>query len=449
MISDMLGSINPEFARGQDTTLLKGILDDTARRLDRGEIQDELIAAELHLVIGQAYLGIGMWSLADEHLPTALEIRTRILGEEDPATLDAVQAFIALRGQQGQGATLEEMARTNLERRRRVLGREHRDTLRSMAALASVYGTAGSVEQAVPLARETLALRKRVLGDDDPDTLESMVQVAIAEIVSGRTDEAATRLQEVLDRRLALLGENHPATLIAQDYLARLRELTHEYEEALALRVKTVEIAPGLIGEANPHTLNLRSQLAALYVKMGRYQDACSVYETDVNERRRFAGVSRRPPLWAAMKGLGTCYEMLGRDAAASDVYRDLLDHLTVDADDDSASPMELATVAWVHLRPIDEIHNPSRALRFAERAVELVQSRGGAPRNPQFHRMLDTLASAQHQTGDTITAVETERLAIASVRDTVQLELLGEYQSRLEAYEAALADPAADADDR
>ncbi len=445
----MLGSINPEIARGQDTTLLKGILDDTAQRLNRGEVKDELIAAELHLVIGQAYLAIGMWDLAEQHIPSALEIRTRVLGEEDPATLDAVSALIALRGQLGQGATLEGMARANLERRQRVLGREHRDTLRSMAVLANVYGTAGRADQADPLARETLALRRRVLGDDDPDTLESMIQVATAEFAGGRIDEAATRVQEVLDRRIRLFGENHPATLLSQDYLARLRELTHDYEAALVLRVQAVEIAPGLIGQSNPHTLNLRSRLAALYARMGRYEEACRVYETDVNERRRIAGVSQRSPTWTAMEGLGTCYEHLGRDADAMIVYRELLDNLPADERDASASPRALTTVAWVHLRAIDEVHNPSRALRFAQQAVELVRSRDRAQKNPQFHRMLDTLASAQHQTGDTVSAIETERLAIASVQGWLRPELLEEYQSRLEAYEAALAESEPGANDR
>ncbi len=448
LISEMLGGINPEVARGQDTTLLRGILNDTAQRLDRGEIKDELIAAELHLVIGQAYLAIGMWDLAEQHIPGALEIRTRLLGEDDPATLDAVHALIALRGQQGQGATLEEMARTNLERRQRVLGREHRDTLSAMAVLANVYGTAGRADQADPLARETLVLRRRVLGDDDPDTLESMIQVATAEFAGGRIHEAATRVQEVLDRRIRLFGENDPATLISQDYLARLRELTHDYEAALALRVKTVEIAPGLIGEANPHTLNLRSRLAALYVRMGRYEEACPVYETDVRERRRIAGGFQRPPTWAAMKGLGMCYEKLGRAAAASDLYRELLDNLPADAQDASASPMQLTTVAWVHLRPIEEVCNPIRALQFALRAVELVQRRDNAQTNPQLHRMLDILATAQDQTGDTGNAIKTERLAIASVQGWLQPELLEEYQSRLEMYEAALAKSASEAND-
>ena len=52
----MLTSVTPEVARQADTTLLKAILADAAKRLNDGQITDKLVAAELHFVVGETYL---------------------------------------------------------------------------------------------------------------------------------------------------------------------------------------------------------------------------------------------------------------------------------------------------------------------------------------------------------------------------------------------------------
>ncbi len=80
LITEMLTSLNPEKAQGADTTLLRGLLDDAAARLERGEIKDDLIAAELHSVIGDVYSRLGFYNDAERHLPVTLDNYRRSSG---------------------------------------------------------------------------------------------------------------------------------------------------------------------------------------------------------------------------------------------------------------------------------------------------------------------------------------------------------------------------------
>jgi tetratricopeptide (TPR) repeat protein len=76
------------------------------------------------------------------------------------------------------------------------------------------------------------------------------------------------------------------------------------------------------------------------------------------------------------------------------------------------------------------DLRDPVTALRLAREAVELT---GGADPG-----ILDTLALAQHLTGDTPGAIETEKKAISIL--PADAAWRGEYEAALERYEAALS---------
>ena len=442
LISEMLGSVDPSIAQGQDTTLLKGILDDTARRLDNGEINDELIAAELHEVIGVAYQGIGQWDLGETHIASALEIRTRLLGEEDPATLQSLSDLNYIRGLQGKVSDLIESAEKLYESRKCVLGPEHRDTLRSMAALADNYGAAQRYDEAEQLVREALAIRTRVLGPDDPDTLSSINQMAVIDFVRGRQDESKALFEEALEGYTRVYGTNHPATLRVTNSLMECNALMGDYEAALPLGLRAIETAETLLGEEHPLMLLIQTKVGRIYAAMGRDAEACPLLEMVVAKHRAIDSGLTRPNAWRAIEQLGTCYEHLDRRDEALALYRELLASLPTAADPDNAWPMALATTAWVLTRDFDELNDPARALGFAQRAVDIVQERNADRPNQQLDYMLDILAAAQFQPGDSAKALATEKQAIEQLMPKDGPDTRKAYEARLRLYESAVSEP-------
>ncbi|KAI1445141.1 Tetratricopeptide repeat-domain-containing protein [Annulohypoxylon stygium] len=74
---------------------------------------------------------------------------------------------------QGKYEEAEQMHRQTLELSERVLGKENPDTLDSMNNLALVLDSQGKYEEAEQMHRQTLELRERVLGRENPSTLRS------------------------------------------------------------------------------------------------------------------------------------------------------------------------------------------------------------------------------------------------------------------------------------
>ena len=88
LISDMLNGAAPAMTLGADPTILVKILDDTAQRLDAGEVKDELVAAELHWTIGDVYEELGSHQEALNRLTQAVDAyRTLKPGHIDTANV--------------------------------------------------------------------------------------------------------------------------------------------------------------------------------------------------------------------------------------------------------------------------------------------------------------------------------------------------------------------------
>lgn len=392
LITEMLTSVDPAKAQGADTTLLKGLLDDAAARLAKGEITDELIAAELHGAIGGVYCSIGLYSQAEAHLPVALDQRERVLGAEHPDTLMAMNNLAILYSEQGRYAEAEPLHVETLEIRRRVLGAEHPATLLAMSNLATLYEAQGRYAEAEPLYLQTLEIQKRVVGEEHADTLGTMSNLAI------------------------------------------VYEKQSRYAEAEPLYIETLEIRRRVLGEKHPDTLGTITNLGICYHLMGRYEDAALMFETSLPIKRRVLGM-RHPWSSYAMQGLAMAYEALGRRDEALPLRRELLDLQTADADKPDANAWTLNDAAWKLLTyDIEELRDPARALAYARRACAAEEAVGGG----RLRAYLDTLALAQHRTGDTAAAVETQRRAMG-LTPPGQAER-GEMASRLAEYEAAPA---------
>jgi eukaryotic-like serine/threonine-protein kinase len=358
LITDMLTNVSPEVAQGTDTTLLKGLLDDASKRLARGEITNELIAAELHQVVGDVYRSLGLYPQAEAHLPVALEIRKRVLGEEHPETLGSKDILATLYSRQGRYAEAETLRLETLEITKRVLGEEHPSTLVSMNNLATLYQNQGRYAEAEPLYQQTLEIRKRVLGEEHSETLVSMINLAslygeqerYAEIEpmylktlgihrrvhgvehpitlhfmhnmatvyegQGRYAEAEQLNSQTLEIRQRVLGAEHPDTLASMINLATLYASQGRNAQAEPLILKTLEIQTRVLGEENPDTLTSMRNLALLYANQGRYADAEPLYLKALEIHRRVLG-EEHPGTLTIMNNLAFLYFRQGRNAEA------------------------------------------------------------------------------------------------------------------------------------
>jgi len=475
LITEMLESVEPAQARGADITLLKGILDTTSKRLAGGAIEDPLVAAELHAVTGDVYRSLGLFSEAEQHLPVALELRERLLGEEHMSTLGSMGGLSALYSDQGRFAeaetlllrtleiarrvmgeehpttlaTMNDLAITYLdegrlteaetlhlqtfETRKRVLGGEHPGTLLSMGNLACVYSSQRRLAEAETLWSQTLEIQKRVLGEEHPVTLSNMANLALTYRQRGRSAEATTLSRQTLEIQKRVLGEEHPVTLSNMANLANLLEGQGLNDEAETISLQVLETSERVLGTEHRQTLGAITNLGLLYNSMERFEDAVKMLEVSLPIKRRVLGLNH-PWTGIAMRGLVTAYLALGLAEEALPLQRELLGFRVAPAETEDATASVLNGAAWALLTIENEsLRDPERALGFAQRACAIPEQEGQAP----AWSLLDTLALAQHRTGDTAAAVETQKRALALMPEGADRELA----RRLSVYESALGD--------
>ena len=302
IITEMLASVDPAFAADTDTTLLRGILDDTARRLLDGSIEDELIAAELNLIIGRAYLILGRHPEAEAHLPAALEISERRLGPEHPDAIRSKSSLAMLRLKQGRYELARTLAEAASETARRAYGPEHVATVTAEHDLVKVYLEARVPERAGPAIEE-------LGGDTDLFAMEAR---ALMLSNQRQFDEAERLYLELIETQNEVLGRDHPRTLQSLHNLAVQYLQLRDLEKGQKLLDRALEGRRRVLGDEHVDTLETELAQANVYAEGGRMEEAAELLEHVFVVRERNFGRDHRATL-RALSGWFAMLHHLGR----------------------------------------------------------------------------------------------------------------------------------------
>ena len=212
---------------GREVTLEKAI-ESAVPYVTQSFPSQPLIEAKLRLTLGKSFYFLGEAQKAAEQEEAARAIYTRVLGPDDPLTLQA------------------------------------------MHNLASSYAILGRVNEALRLREETLALRREKLGPDNPETIASMNNLALSYGDAGRHADALKLREETLARFKAAEGPTHPDTLMAMNNLGNAYFALNRYDEALKLREEAFALYKSKLGRDHPDTLRAMGNLASSLSMAGR-----------------------------------------------------------------------------------------------------------------------------------------------------------------------------------
>jgi eukaryotic-like serine/threonine-protein kinase len=278
-VNSALASLDETLSVVNPTETAVHVLDEQILRSAGKTVEKEMgseprIAGSLEGTLAQAYGNLGLYKQWEEHARRSVELRTRALGPEDPATLRSMMNLASAYDVQGRYAEAEKLNRETLEVRRRVLGPEHPDTLASMNNLAIVYREEQRLADAEKLYLETLQVKRRVLGPEHPDTLQSMNNLATLYYFQKRYAEAEQLDLETLEIKRRVLGPENPETLFSLSNLASIYEDEGRHAEAEKLNLEGLEAGRRIFGPDHPYTLGSMVNLAIIYNVEGRYADA-------------------------------------------------------------------------------------------------------------------------------------------------------------------------------
>jgi serine/threonine protein kinase len=316
---------DPSEARGNSVTA-REILDKASSGIESGLAKDPVAQAQMMHVMGVVYYGLGLFHQADTLMSRAVEIRRRVLGPENPDTLQSMNELVYILGMEDRYSEQEKLARQVLDARRRILGPQHQDTLASLLRLSACLNQEGHYDESVKLAREVFETRRRVLGPSHPDTLNAMQYLSRSLEDAGQYPEAEKMGRELLDLRRSGQGLNFPATVVAESNLGWILYREGRYPEADGFLREAVDTGRRVYGPEHPMELGLTGRLAINLAAEGRDDEAEKLERETLEIYRGVNGAAESYGALVTEQNLAAILEDEGQYAEAEKLLQSMVE---------------------------------------------------------------------------------------------------------------------------
>ena len=323
-LENMLQGVGPAAAMGQDTTMLRGILDRTAAGVGQEMTNQPAVEAELRRLVGGIYLEIGNFDQAEKMDRIALAINQKLWG---PDSLEAAASFSDLGmvfAQDGKLADWEAAHREALDIRRRRLGENDPDVAASLSNLAESYTQQGKIAEAEVLVREALQIRQKRFGSDSLAAADSLRSLSILLGDEGKWAEAEAMSRQVLAIRRKLLGAEHPLVATSLTDVAWAAGGQNKLEEAEALEREALAMRRKLLGGEHPDVAKSLYLVGDRLREEGRLNEAIPLLNEALNMQHRLLG-ENNPTTLDTLHSLGMALEAEGKLAESEQIHREAL----------------------------------------------------------------------------------------------------------------------------
>ena len=370
LTNDMLGGASAARLRDGRVSdaIVKAMILPAADQVARRFAGKPLVEASVRYAIGRTLQAVGRADLALPHAESALQTRRRVLGDDDPSTIESLNDYGAVLHSLGRTKEAEPLFKEALERSRRMQGEDNPNTIISLNNYAGVLNSLGRSKEAEPLSKEALARCRKVFGDDHPytitslnnyafaleslgrskdaeplykealercrrmegedhpDTIRSLENYGMVLLSMGRAKEAEPLLKEALDRRRKVLGEDHPDTISSLNNYAGVLESLGRAKEAEPLCKEALEHYRKGLGEDHPDTIAALNGYAYVLLSLGRAREAEPLIKEALEHRRKVLGEDH-PDTITSLSNYASMLELLGRAQEAEPLYKEVLEH--------------------------------------------------------------------------------------------------------------------------
>lgn len=289
ILFSIFAGVDPEVTQGQDTELLRLLMEDIEQKLTPG--MDEIVEAEVRHALGTVFHSIDALQRSDDHYARSLEIRRRLLGVDHPDSLDTLHHIGKLRISQQRDAEAEEILKETLIRTQAQYGELHERTLNALNDHAMVIQHLGRLEESLDQLQRALTGYRQLLGDEHPDTLSLKQNLGMQYRLLGKFEEAEPLYQESLDGFRKALGESHPKTLSSMNNMGALLNAMGRPAEAESYYRKVLDLRKQVMGFEHMETLRVLNNLSSVLLDLGRTDEARELLEQGLpTARDKWAG---------------------------------------------------------------------------------------------------------------------------------------------------------------
>ncbi|KAK1829263.1 hypothetical protein QBC39DRAFT_136109 [Podospora conica] len=267
------------------------------------------------------------------------ETSSRLFGEEDELTLDAIHTLAAVYYYQDRSDEAEALWVGCLDARRKqnngrkcrtdmvslaityvrqgrwkeaedlmleIMGlqkddgmnEEHPSMLRSVDLLSRIYVGQERYEEVLPLSLKAFDISRRVAGEDDKQTISAMEELSWIYGKLNLGEKSADFALKVFEARTKSLGERHPDTLGSMHELVRIYINLGRYQEALSLVIELVDKRTTVLGEEHLDTLESMYAASFVYHRLGRHEECLDLSLKELSTRRKVQGEDHPKLAW-------------------------------------------------------------------------------------------------------------------------------------------------------
>ena len=288
---------------------------------------DRLVYLSAATINGQAEAlsAQGKYAEAQPMAEKALEMRRRLLTDDNPETARSYHNLGLCLSKQGKYAQAQAMAEKAHEIRRRLLTDDHPDTAQSCNSVAVNLNAQGKYVLAQPMFERALAIRRRVLTDDHAETARSYNNTATNLNDQGKHVQAQPLHEKALAIWRSLLTDDHADTALGYNNLGVNLGFQAKYALAQPLFEKALAIRRRLLTDDHLDTANSYNNLALDLASQRKYAQAQPLFEKALEIKRRLLTDNDRNAA-RSYNNVANNLKNLGKNAQAQPLYEKALE---------------------------------------------------------------------------------------------------------------------------
>jgi tetratricopeptide (TPR) repeat protein len=324
LLEKMLQGVGPSVARGQDTKMLRGILDRTAESVGNEVTNQPAVETEIRSLLGKLYLEIGNYDQAEKMYRVALAINRRLFNPESREVAASLNNLgVALRNEDKMPEA-ESVHQEALAIRRRLFGNENVDVAASINDLAIVFRHEGRKTEAEALTREALAIRRKLFGDDSLEVADTLHNLSVVLGDEDKGTEAEATAREELAMYQRLLGSEDRFVASAIGDVAWSLAGSGKVDEAIALERGALAMQRKLLGDESPDVAKSLNLLGQLLARRGKLEESHALLQAALTSQRKLSG-DDNPDSLVTLRSLGFVLQAEGKFAESETVHRQAL----------------------------------------------------------------------------------------------------------------------------
>jgi non-specific serine/threonine protein kinase/serine/threonine-protein kinase len=308
-------------AMGGGTPSPRELLDRGVQRVESDLAEQPLVQAEVMLMMGRAYGGLGHYESAILLFEKSAEIRREHLGESDPAHALSISFLADTLVEIGEYERARELHEKALAVRREALGPDSLPVSWSLRSLGWMYWRTGNLDEPRPLFEQALEIEEEILGPEHLEVSDTLFMLALVDLDTLNYDGARSRFERVLQIRESQLGPDTAAVAVTLTQLGRIHRENGELEQALPLFEQSLATLEKVFGPEHRELAVPLQNIGRLLITTGDLDGARGRLDRALRIQEQSVGPDHPDLAWS-LEAQGRLYRRTGELEAARASYR-------------------------------------------------------------------------------------------------------------------------------